>query len=632
MKYIKHLCIAILVLCSFTLTKNKMHAQFNFYPKQSLTDWIDSGINKGLKSNNIAGATFVLIQDDSIRHINGYGVADLETQKPVDGKSTIFRIGSISKTFVATAVMKLYEEGKLKLDNDINNYLKTFQIEYKFNDSITIKNLLTHTAGFDQRNIGWVVEKEEDIIPLAQYLKKRMPPQIRPAGEIITYSNHGFGLLALIVEEVSDMPFYRYVEKMILEPLEMNSSGFKKKVHLEEYYASSYIQRGGELETDNPVFMQNYPTGSFSSTAADMGNYITMFLNYGNYNGNQILDSSTIIKMTQTGFKQYDEAPWGWLLGFQEHAWKGYKVVRYSGQYQGFTSELVMLPEKKIGFFISINSSNMLNSAGHYFLKNFINNLLTDLIPDPIISGKVKNGLREVGFVEEPLKAFSGTYRHTRYPQKTLDKIAILLGFAQEINIVPSDSTLEIVEWNNRLRPVSGLMFNIGGVGYAAFSRNANGEIAYFLNNENSYHKLKWYEPLQFQVYWVGSIVLVLLIFIIVSLIFKRYFIPKNRHLVERVNFWLASLIILFLAMFTFSLKITEPSEFFIGIPWLLKIALVLPFLIISLELVSFYLLIKAFRFRELGVINLVTQSIVFIVSLVFIPWLLYYNLIGFNY
>jgi CubicO group peptidase (beta-lactamase class C family) len=305
----KNLFITILILFSFLSFKSKSYAQNTFnLTAQSLESSIDSWFTDGLESSNIVGVTFVLIHGDSVRHMNGYGFTDIERKIPVDSKSSIFRIGSVSKIIVATAVMKLYEEGKLKLDNDINHYLKSFQIEYKFNDSITIENLLTHTAGLDWRNIGWVVANEKDLIPLSQYLKKRLPPQIRPAGKVITYSNHGFGLLALIVEEVSGIPFYDYVEKMITKPLKMYSSGFKEKKELENNYVSSYLQKDGKLIPFDPVFMLNYPTGSFYSTASDMGNYISMFLNYGKFQGVQILDSTTVVKMFQTAYKQYDEA------------------------------------------------------------------------------------------------------------------------------------------------------------------------------------------------------------------------------------------------------------------------------------------------------------------------------------
>ena len=199
----KHLLITILIVCSLFSSENKIYSQNIDDQSSDLRAWIDSQFTEGMDSFNIAGATIVLMQGDSILHINAYGLADIESNTPVNSSSSIFGVGSISKTFVATAIMQLYEDGKLELDRDVNSYLTSFQLEYKFNDSITVRHLLTHTAGFDDRNIGASVRNEKDVITLAQYLKKRMPPQIRPSGKVITYSNHGYALLGLIVEEVS---------------------------------------------------------------------------------------------------------------------------------------------------------------------------------------------------------------------------------------------------------------------------------------------------------------------------------------------------------------------------------------------------------------------------------------------
>lgn len=629
----KRLIIIALIIFSFFLFKSKSYSQNPFFYKpQDLGSWIDAEFNQGLETYNIPGACFVLIQGDSVSHINGYGEADIETKTRVNFESSIFRIGSISKTFVATATMQLWEEGKLKLDVDINHYLKTFQIDYKFNDSITVKNLLTHTAGFDERNIGWIVATKEEVVPLAQYLKKRMPPQIRPADKCITYTNHAYGLLALVVEEVSGFHYYEYVKQNILKPLEMNSSGFKKQAELEKNYVSSYLPKDGRLIPFEPVFMLNYPTGSFSSTAPDMGHYISMFLNNGNYKGVQVLDSTTVVKMFQTEFKNYKEAGLGWLLGFHELYQNGFHVIRHMGMYQGFTSDLILIPELNTGFFLSVNASSMLNSPSHAFIHSFSNELLSRLLPKVMVKNERPANSPNTGKVDEPLNAFSGYYRISKYPHKTLDKIAILMGFSQEIEIISNDRKLKIKEWHDVLSPFSDLTFYSTYDKYVAFGKNANGEISYFFNDTVSYEKLKWYEPVKFQIYWVCSIVLILLIYIISRVVARLYLKNKKSHLIYKINFLLASLIIIFLAMLALFVIKTEPSQLFYGIPLLLKITLVLPFLIISSEFILLFLLAKAFRYKELGVINLIFQSFIAAAALAFILWLMYYNLIGFNY
>ena len=574
------------------------------------------------------------MKGDSIIHMKGYGVADIETKTPVNSETSIFGIASISKTFVGTAIMQLVEEGKVQLDEDINQYLKSFQIANIFGEPITIKHLLTHTAGFDDRNIATTVSTENEVISLAQYLKKRMPPQIRPAGEALTYSNHGYALLGLIVEEVSEMPFDEYVRNRILEPLEMNSSGFRRQAELKNSYVKSYLQKDGQLIPYELDFQLYYPAGSFSSTASDMRNYISMYLNSGNFHGTQILDSTTVMQMHTTAFRHYEEAEDGWLLGFHEYRWNRLKVVKHSGLIQGFSSELMLIPEKNIGLFICVNASSMPDNKSLIFMGHFINKLWLKLMPEILAEKEPPKVIPEIGSSAEPLATISGTYRYTRYPQKTLDKLAVFIGFAPEVNIVSKGDTLEIVEWNDKLIPISDLTFYSTTYDtYRGFGRNAKGEIAYFFPTGTfSYHKLSWYEPVNFQMYWAGSIVVLLLISIIVSVIRRLFIRNKKSHLLKKIIFPTALLIILFLALTAYVLINTDPQEFFYGIPLMLKITLVLPFLFIPLELYSVWLLIKAWRSKALGTFDLIYQSVVVVAALAFIPWLMDWNLIGFNY
>jgi CubicO group peptidase (beta-lactamase class C family) len=629
----KNLLILVLVFCSLISSKNQVYSQDTDDQTCDLNSWIDSQFTKGMDSFNIAGATIVLMQGDSILHINGYGLADIESNIPVNSYSSIFGIASISKTFVATAIMQLYEDGRLELDRDVNNYLKTFQLKYKFNDSVTIENLLTHTAGFDERNIGTAVRTEKDVISLAQYLKKRMPPQIRPAGKVITYSNHGYALLGLIVEEVSGLSFDEYVRKMILKPLEMNYSGYKRQAELEKNYVTSYLQTNNQLIPYKPDFQLVYPAGSLSTTASDMGHYISMFLRNGNYKGIQILDSATVVKMHQTGFKQYEKSINGWLLGFYEGDWHKIRLIMHGGDIQGFASELILIPEKNTGLFLCVNSSSIQNSKSRIFIGNFINGLLLRLMPDSIVENEKSKVSPEIGSVDEPLEKFTGTYRYTRYAYTTIDKLAILIGFAPEIEIVTKDNTLEVLQRNDKLVPISNLRFYSKKYDkYVAFGRGTKGEISYFFGDYNSYVKLRWYEPIKFQIFWVGSITLILLIYIFASIVSKLFGLKKKIHLIKKVNFSLASIIIVFIAVFALVFMNTDPQEFFYGMPLSIKIALVLPFLIILLDFISLYLLTKAFRYKELGTLDLIYQSIFTVSALFFIPWLMYYNLIGFNF
>ena len=408
---------------------------------------------------NIPGATFVLMQGDSILHKKGYGVGNIETQKRVKAESSIFHVASVSKTFVGTAIMQLYEQGKLKLDVDVSQYLKDFKLENNYEKPITVFDLLTHTAGIDERNGYSCVRTEGELVPLSEHLKERMPQPIREAGEVLTYSNYSYALLAYIVEGISGLLFYEYVQQNILKLLQMHNSGFKRKHEEGKDYVISYRQMGNELIPYKLDFQLYYPAGGFITTADDMGRYISMFLNYGKYGDVRILDSTTVVKMFTTGFQHFESAELKWLLGFSKSEWRGLDVIGHGGDILGYVAEFVFIPEKKIGLYIGINASRIPGSITREFISNFIDSLWGRLLPE-IEDGKdFVPGSISVGKVDAPLNEFAGTYRFTRNAESTIEKMGALAGMAQELNLKIKGDTFEVVEWDYQLIPTSGLIF-----------------------------------------------------------------------------------------------------------------------------------------------------------------------------
>ncbi|HET6326325.1 MAG TPA: serine hydrolase domain-containing protein, partial [Planctomycetaceae bacterium] len=152
---------------------------------EDLEAFFDGALMVQLESKHIAGAVVAVVVGDKLVFSKGYGYADVETGRPVDPQTTLFRIASVSKLFTWTAVMQLVEEGKLDLDADVNVYLKGtgVQIPPAFGKPITLKNLLTHSAGFEDRPIGLFAHQPSDK-PLAESLKNDIPARVRPPGTL----------------------------------------------------------------------------------------------------------------------------------------------------------------------------------------------------------------------------------------------------------------------------------------------------------------------------------------------------------------------------------------------------------------------------------------------------------------
>lgn len=310
---------------------------------------------------HIPGLTFVFVQDGQVVLAKGYGQADLEQGIPVSPDITVMRIGSISKVFVATAVMQLVEQGRLDLDADVNQYLTTFQLEDTFRKPVTLAHLLTHTAGFEDP--PYVSNTDPTLVqPLGSYLAASMPPRIDPPAKVFRYSNHGYALAAYIVQEVSGLPFDQYVADHILHPLGMTHSGYLLLPPLPADLARGYFYEDGAQVAQPVDYDSDYPGGSLVSTADDMARFMLAHLQEGCYQGACILQPSTVAEMqsrqAKTPYKGQN-VTYGFVEGLED----GQRLLGHSGAIRGFGSSLNLLPEHNAGYFFSFNEECYQTSA-----------------------------------------------------------------------------------------------------------------------------------------------------------------------------------------------------------------------------------------------------------------------------
>ena len=274
-----------------------------------------------------------MVKDGQVLFQKGYGYADVEAKQTVLPDQALFRPGSISKLFTATAVMQLVEQGKLDLDRDVNGYLD-FAIPKTYSDPVTLRQLLTHTAGFEETLKNLFVAHESDIKPLRTYLVNQMPARIFPPGKVPSYSNYGFTLAGYIVERASGEKFERYVDNHILKPLKMNNSTFDQPLppQLGPQMSKGYLN-GAQKPRDFEL-VQAAPAGALSTTAADMTRFMLAFLQDGNVDGVSILKPETVHQM-QT--RQFELNPMicGLGLTFMEYWLSPVRVIGHGGRAVG---------------------------------------------------------------------------------------------------------------------------------------------------------------------------------------------------------------------------------------------------------------------------------------------------------
>jgi CubicO group peptidase (beta-lactamase class C family) len=342
--------------------------------KEDVEAFVDGFLPIQLQRDDIAGAVVLVVKDGQVLFAKGYGYSDVKARKPVTVDATLFRPGSISKTFTWTAVMQLVEQGKIDLNRDVNDYLD-FKIPATFGKPITMKDLMTHTPGFEETLKDLFVANTAEMRPLQQYLQTHLPEEIFPPGTTPAYSNYGAALAGYIVQRVSGTPFDDYIDRNILVPLGMSHSTFRQPL---PENLKPLMSQGYELASQPPKsfeLVNAAPAGSMSTTAEDMSHWMIAHLQNGQYNGVQILKPETAQLMHSRAFGLVPELN-GMCYGFYEESRNGHRIIGHGGDTQWFHSDMHLMVNDNIGFFISYNSAGKPGFSGrtalwHGFLDRY---------------------------------------------------------------------------------------------------------------------------------------------------------------------------------------------------------------------------------------------------------------------
>jgi CubicO group peptidase (beta-lactamase class C family)/uncharacterized membrane protein YhdT len=317
--------------------------------------FLDGMMPSQLEREDIAGAVIAVVKDGKIIFGKGYGFSDVKKRAPVTADATLFRPGSISKLFTWTSVMQLYEQGKLDLDKDVNEYLD-FKIPPAYGKPITLKNIMTHTAGFEEVGRDLFVADVQHLHTLEEFLKHHVPDRIFPPGVVPAYSNYATALAGYIVQRVSGKPFYQYVQDNIYTPLNMQRTTFVQPLpdNLKPLMSEGYKKASGKAQTFE--FVEAYPAGSVSTTGRDMCNFMIAHLQNGQFGDKQILKAETA-KLMHSRLYGTDDRLSAMAYGFYEESRNGKRIIGHGGDTEYFHSDLHLILEENVGFFVSYNSA-----------------------------------------------------------------------------------------------------------------------------------------------------------------------------------------------------------------------------------------------------------------------------------
>jgi CubicO group peptidase (beta-lactamase class C family) len=403
--------------------------------KADLEAFFDGIVPLQLERSDAAGATVLVRKDGKELLKKGYGFSDIAKKKPVDPGSTIFRLASISKLFTWVSAMQLVEQGKLDLDADVNKYLD-FQIDPAFGKPITLRNLMTHTAGFEEEIRDILLTDSKKSTPLREFLIANQPRRMFPPGEVPAYSNYGVGLGGYIVQRVSAQPFEDYVAEHVFQPLAMSHSSFRQPLaeNLSQLPSEGYRDSTEKPAVGFEIFTPA-PAGGVSSTASDMGRFAEALLNGGELDGRRILKPETLQAMWTTQFGTTDALP-VMCMGFYQTWRNKLRFIGHDGDLIAFHSMFLVEPTEKLVIFISYNSASAASKTRTEILTSFADRYYP--------SAQAPNFQK---LAAEEVKAIEGTYQATRRADSTKLSLGNLI--SQGDADVDKDGVLKVDEFKD---------------------------------------------------------------------------------------------------------------------------------------------------------------------------------------
>ena len=600
--------------------------------------FLDATVPSLLGSWRVPGAVVEVVKDGRVLAQKGYGLADVAAREPVDPERTLFRIASVTKLFTATAVLQLAEQGKVQLGVDARVYLPGLSLPSTFARPVTVADLLTHTSGFDERTIGMAAPSPATAPSLSRFLTTQRPSRVVPAGLFYSYSNYNFGLAGAVVQAAGGMPYEEYVTQRILAPLGMTNTSFDPRAVATATLASGYRYWGGSYRVMPPDVFAATSAGQMYSTGADMARFMLCELQGGQEDGARVLGSEWVRRMLTPRFDESPQLPASGYA-YVEQLIDNRRPMEQAGDWDGFASLVLLLPQDGLGIFVAVNSDE--GALRDQLIEDFMDHYYPDR--DQLF------GVPAPASLSTDLTQFAGTYRTLRMAHATLDK---WLSFSAGSDfVVGHDQDNVLTIHDTRYVQIQPLVFlEQYGATYAVFQRGREGGIDYLTQGTTTYQRLHWYETYLFQRRLVIFLIFVLSTTFVAWLLtpflgrlrrrlpllrrlgWRRppgYLEPTTAQVARAVAGLAALLDLAFLA--GASLLITA-ERLINGVPGGTVALLAVPLLSTALTAALPVFAGIAWTRRYWGLFGRLLFTFVTLVAALFVWFLVYWNLLGFRY
>ncbi|MCB2096353.1 MAG: beta-lactamase family protein [Parvularculaceae bacterium] len=410
--------------------------------------------------------------------LKAYGTADMGTGARATPE-TLFRIASISKTFVWTAVMMLVDEGRLDLDADVNLYLKTLEVKARYGAPVTLNDLMAHRPGFED-TLGDFFQNGKGRT-IEEALRKTAPARVAPPGERTSYSNWGTDLAAQIVADVSGEPYDEFVRVRILDRIGMTSTILHDPVSiadtpLNDPALDARLAAPHKLDGGAPAPMTHdaldplHAAGAVAFDAHDAARWLQFLLNDGVADGDRLLSPQAFTMMRLRAFPDRTGAP-DFAHGFMETEIAGQRAFGHGGSLSGFISDMTISPALGLGVFVVVNGAEaprLPDLVSRAIIEQFAGS--SDQWPSP---WRVEADAAMV----EKAKSLAGVYRPNRFVHSRLERIAAA---GAELRIAAKeDGSLVVVAGGQRKRyyPLAEDLWTDRSVDRLFAYRDANGTV-----------------------------------------------------------------------------------------------------------------------------------------------------------
>ncbi len=414
------LCVLAIIISASAVSAQSTHVR-----SANSIDSLKTTVDSLLKESNIPGASIALVHKDSVIWTGGVGYRNYQQKQPVTADH-LFRMGSVSKSFVAVGIMQLVEKGKLSLDDKVHELVPGIKIKNPWRETnpVRVKHLLEHTAGFDDMHFSEFLNKGDPQIPLKEALA--VTPASREVrwkpGTRFSYSNPGYGVAGYIIEKVTGQRYEAYLKEQVLKPIGMDQSSFSYTDSVKQQLVSGYQDDYESIEYQH-IYLR--PAGMLHSSANDMAEFVRMMLNDGSVGDKTIISDSMLANMetpetslaAKHGFKK------GYGKGVKKSTIQGYSYYGHAGGVFGFSAQYMYFPKYEKGYVLMINSM-----GGFGDINDAITNYLLRDVPKP-------EPKPTADLSPEKLAEHTGYYEMRSLRNQLFTPISLLLdGFTLSVN------------------------------------------------------------------------------------------------------------------------------------------------------------------------------------------------------